>query len=70
VVIAGVAAVGFLALWPGSAAPAVPHSAVTYPVVLRSQLNRNGFQLWYGVATRLSDEAFERTHLLRVHIVP
>jgi len=36
VVIASVAAAGLLALWPASAAPAVPHSGVTYPVVLRS----------------------------------
>lgn len=36
-VIAAAAAVSFLALWPGSAAPAVPHGGVTYPVVLRSQ---------------------------------
>jgi lysophospholipase L1-like esterase len=35
-VIASVAAAGLLALWPASAAPAVPHSGVTYPVVLRS----------------------------------
>ena len=35
-VIASVAAAGLLALWPASAAPAVPHAGVTYPVVLRS----------------------------------
>jgi acyl-CoA thioesterase-1 len=37
VVIATVAAAGLLALWPASAAPAVPHAGVTYPVVLRSE---------------------------------
>jgi len=36
VVIATVAAAGLLAFWPASAAPAVPHAGVTYPVVLRS----------------------------------
>jgi acyl-CoA thioesterase-1 len=36
VVIASVAAATLLALWPASAAPAVPHAGVTYPVVLRS----------------------------------
>ena len=35
-VIASVAAAGLLALWPASAAPAVPHAGVTYPVVLRN----------------------------------
>ena len=35
-VIATVAAAGLLAFWPASAAPAVPHAGVTYPVVLRS----------------------------------
>ena len=30
------AAVSFLALWPASAAPAVPHSGSTHPVALRS----------------------------------
>ena len=35
-VIATVAAASLLAFWPASAAPAVPHAGVTYPVVLRS----------------------------------
>ena len=34
--IASVAAASLLVLWPASAAPAVPHAGVTYPVVLRS----------------------------------
>jgi acyl-CoA thioesterase-1 len=36
VVIATVAAASLLALWPASAAPAVPHAGVMYPAVLRS----------------------------------
>ena len=35
-VIASVAAAGLLVLWPASAAPAVPHAGVTYPVALSS----------------------------------
>ena len=35
-VIASVAAASLLAFWPASAAPAVPHAGVTYPVALRS----------------------------------
>ena len=37
-VIAVVAAVSFLAVWPASAAPAVPHGGVTGPVLVRSGL--------------------------------
>ena len=35
-VIASVAVAGLLVLWPASAAPAVPHAGVTYPVALSS----------------------------------
>jgi acyl-CoA thioesterase-1 len=70
VVIATVAAASLLALWPASAAPAVPHAGVTYPVVLRSgPAPASGSRALGEQACEREIEGASRTGVPRVAIV-
>lgn len=69
-VIATVAAASLLALWPASAAPAVPRAGVTYPVVLRSGPGpAPGYRALGEHACEQGIEGAPRTGVPRVAIV-